>query len=686
MLPAAVSQGEAQARAKQGRSAPRSRLGCTNCKARHVRCDEVKPGCSGCRRLQLDCVYQPRRQHVGLYIRPGKPASKAQPPRPQVSSFNSPAPLPPIFNGNIDDFVASLPLEDFTNDFNTSWAGEFCLFPESAVTPPGAAPSTIPIVGPVVKPVDVHDAAGSLPDASAAVLDGHAKCPAELPSIDAVALERDDLGDDRFLDLFQQIEQPPAAILIGGVERWRRLRQYLSGLCEHSRAVSAALLCLISILAAEDADVNVARAVADARVLRRHNEACTAIRSKLAKSGGLRPKAVESLLAAIFLLGVSPISIGLRSYPNCWQWFEVVRDQDSKPSLFPRDLADDVIMCEMTWSRYSQQILCWLNTLDSKAMHLGGEHLLSPQALEVVARFPIQITSGLDPDSNEALESSRRERSASFLSQASPGSAVSASIRDLTTMANPSTGTVKQTVLNAVIQPALQWYMVTQSYCRQISSHDKHHRKRFTADDEFEVITACKQLETALLELWEQRPAVISLDAQDLSRIISPDVAHRLEEVFSVYLGSFWILFVHLHRVSWWTLPHSPLARRSLEEVWRHLQRAYGEEIQGRLRKIVHPALLWPLFLFGSECSNAAQEDWSIDQLEALGAAKSDAVSDVTDAEGLPPFKLSSGATRNAKRAAMLLRQLVKEQRERQCRVDDRDLSLKMFGCYFSIV
>ena len=56
------------------------------------------------------------------------------------------------------------------------------------------------------------------------------------------------------------------------------------------------------------------------------------------------------------------------------------------------------------------------------------------------------------------------------------------------------------------------------------------------------------------------------------------------------------------------------------------------------------------------------------------------------DQDALPPFKMSAGATRNARRAAKLLTELIKEQKSSKSRVDDRDLSMKLFGCYFSIV
>ncbi|CAK7199699.1 hypothetical protein SEUCBS139899_002382 [Sporothrix eucalyptigena] len=539
--------------------------------------------------------------------------------------------------------------------------------------------------------------------------------------------------------LFHQIVQPPAAILIGGFERWRRLQHYLCKLGDKSRAVRSALLCLVELLVIDDDD-SASRTQRMQRILERHATACQEIEAKLGSGADeghppLRPKTREHLLAAIFLLA----------------WFEVIRDQDAHTSLFPRHLAERVITSATSattsnasatttttsWSRYSQQLLSWLNTLDSKAAHMGRETLLSPKSLEAVAHFQVHITSSLEHGGCATVDSKTgtHDAEASELSSVddmSPGSdgldghaadafsstaAVTSSAPAMSTATPtaaahdthprlPPLGQVKQILLRTVLQPALEWYLTSQSYCRRISAHDKHHRRRFTSDDEYEVITACKQLEAELFELWDDRPAVMSLAAHQLRAVVAADLAKRLEEIFSVYLASFWILFVHLHRISWWNLPHSALARRALAEVWQHMQRAYGEEIQGpgpSVRKVIHPSLLWPLFLFGSECTDPAQAQWAIEQLEALGEAKpvlldqerpgqpqkqkeatSDAIDDSNDT--LPPFRLSSGATRNAKRAALLLRQLIKEQNTKQARVDDRDLSMRLFGCYFSII
>ncbi|CAK7212832.1 hypothetical protein SBRCBS47491_001598 [Sporothrix bragantina] len=633
---------------------------------------------------------------------------------------------------------------DVFAELDTSWAGEFaCVVPEvpeipeiQTQTPTGLDTLAIAVAS---------AAEPEAPSSTLAVASATDTSPAVPPPPVIASGNKNDRGhnnDDvnvaHLMRRFHQIVQPPAAILIGGFERWSRLQHYLCKLGDKSRAVRSALLCLIELLFIDDGEgfegerEGEQRERRMQRILERHATACQEIEAKLGSSDTtdkpsqvLRPKTREHLLAAIFLLS----------------WFEVIRDQDSHTRLFPRHLAERVITSATTsaasWSRYSQQLLSWLNTLDSKAAHMGRETLLSPKTLEAVAHFPIHITSSssLEQEHGDAADSktmtgkgtrvlgdgedselsSVDDDDLSLLSSspASAVSAVSAAVHargkvrfHSDTQEEPQQGPsplvpveVKQILLRTVLQPALEWYLTSQSYCRRISAHDKHHRRRFTSDDEYEVILAGKQLEAELFALWDDRPDVLSLTAQQLRTVVAVDLAQRLEAIFNVYLASFWILFVHLHRISWWHLPHSALARRALAQVWRHMQRAYGEEISVpgtssnpnvQVRKVIHPSLLWPVFLFGSECSDPAQAQWAIEQLEALGESKpvlnEDAVGGGENKNTLPPFRLSSGATRNAKRAALLLRELIKEQTAKQARVDDRDLSMRLFGCYFSII
>ena len=607
------------------------------------------------------------------------------------NSYGTPTP----FNHGLPSWTLArtVDFDNICSEFDTSWAGEL-----SCVLPDMASPQTQMIqqqsdavgLGQVVGAISMDN--GPLAaQLAAAPLNGvngniqslesrsvpnfgtQAVQDGQTPSSFTGSREGPELGSKEdpkhLLHLFKKIHQPPAAILIGGFERWRRLQHYLCKLSEQSRAVNSALMCVIELLMIDEMamDEGQAREPCMKRILDRHALACQEIERKLRK-GTLKASSRERLLAAIFLLG----------------WFEVIKDQDSHPSLFPRRLADAVITFNTNWNRYSQQLLSWLNTLDSKATHVGREHLLSTESLHVVSYYHTEITSSLQQGGDwHDTESGDSDQSPS---EASPGESHSSPVEAMSIAPSLKLSQVKQAVLNTILQPALAWYLTSQSYCRKISAHDKHHRRRFTSDDEFEVITACKQIETELFDLWDYRPAVMSVPAEQLMAVTSPDIATRLEEIFSTYLASFWILFVYLHRVSWWHLPHSALARRALGEVWCHMQRAYSEEVNGPLRRVIHPSLLWPLFLFGSECRNEDQRNWAIQQLEALSEAKPVLAREGTDADTLPPFKLSSGATRNAHRAAMLLRELIKEQEVKKERVDDRDLSMRMFGCYFSIV
>ncbi|KAJ0149007.1 hypothetical protein HZ326_8432 [Fusarium oxysporum f. sp. albedinis] len=102
---------------------------------------------------------------------------------------------------------------------------------------------------------------------------------------------------------------------------------------------------------------------------------------------------------------------------------------------------------------------------------------------------------------------------------------------------------------------------------------------------------------------------------------------------------------------------------------------------------IIHTiALMWPVFLFGAECEADEHCSWAIEQLKALGRARPVLKSQNQSLETLPAFRISHGATRNAKRAALLLEALTRKQAEKNCRVDDKGLAMDMFNCYFAMV
>jgi hypothetical protein len=302
----------------------------------------------------------------------------------------------------------------------------------------------------------------------------------------------------------------------------------------------------------------------------------------------------------------------------------------------------------------------------------------------VLARYPFQVLSSNAEDLAPESESVDLASVYASTSHSSPRNAENR--RDDTQAASLlGRGQIKQVFLNALLQPGVEWYMSAQRFCRRIGSYDRHHRPRGTPDDEYTVTVACKLLEQKLWEIWDQRPTVLSLTKDQICAMLPPDVALRLHEVYAVHLACYWILFVYLHRVLWWNLPHAQTTRHAMCQVWEHFQKSYGEIVVNGA-KIVHPGLLWPVFLFGTETPDKAKRAWCVKQLEALGESKADVQAPSADSDTLPLFKIRPGATKNAKRAAQLLQELIKRQDATGARVDDRDLSVEMFGCYFSLV
>lgn len=719
----------------------RSKNGCTTCRRRRVKCDEGFPRCTSCVRLGFDCEYLnvPRRKPggnldpsrktprptsilpnatestLGLTSPPGHPGQSFQSSQLDGATFNSTKATnnwqtssQSTFCEPDPNFVSWCHADgiDFNHvepDIYPSWAGHSLESPSNLDFPP------LDITDQELQTLQVSL---SLDDPSSAVIgrpdDQSTSSRTALPDrsrsphpdtqtekakegIEAISIGTNSGTDRHFspqmnprcetishepeaehlLSLFTGIVQPPGAILISGVKNWRRVQRHLLAMSTSCEPVLQALLCVAGVLFIDETAnyTTQDRHTYLRRVFERHRLAIDGVHNIASNKTQIDQASYEALLAAILLLA----------------WYEVIRDQDGHAMPFPRGVAEVTVTSDVNWSRVSKQLLSWLCVLDGKATYSSGEPLLTESALRAVARYPIQIVSAdAEELDSETEHDSVEARPKTSMTQPSPPSAgVSA------TLASPrvlTSARIKQVVLHSIVQPAVEWYISTQAFCRRIGSHDRHHRSRGTPDDEYAVIVASKQLEKDLWEVWRQRPTIMSLSRDELAQSLSPDLAIRLEELFNLHFASFWILFVYLHRVTWWHLPHSPTATAALNNVWQNLQKSYGEVVDGTGSKILHPGLLWPVFLFGTECPDKYRQTWAIEQLETLGATRPRSNSVDLGREDLPPFRVSPGATKNAKRAALLLKQLVKEQNECNTRVDDRQLSIQMFGCYFSIV
>lgn len=703
------------ARHREGRNAPRSRFGCATCKERHVRCDEVHPVCGHCTRLRLQCHYLSKSGRKGRY-RSDNAQSASQPQNSElvlgktssiISSlgceydalsesdfalaFSHPQGFPSgqVFFENPQPEFGDLDLPGVSSPV-ADCAQSLC-FPrdEQSLPRPAQAAGDLSsswwprgvdllhsIPEPWVKP-SVRAAYATLSPSprsqSPTILSTREIRGTVKPVSNPIRSERqaDPIGEheNQLLKNFEKIAQPPTAILIGGVRKWRCLQRYLIDLGLQSQLSLDALICVAELLAAgED------RKAAIQRSIQRRQSAQEKLEAIMTGGYWIDQEERDKLLAALFLLA----------------WFEVIHDHTTRDSgePFPRHLATWIITKDCDWNPFSLQLLSWFNTLDSKATHLGGHPLLPPDTLKIVMHYRLQTATTFDEDEENIARcgSAQTGLNLSFSSARTcdclqPGRKVPKAVCQL------NTGYLKHVVLQTMVQPAIEWYLESQLYYRRVSAYEKHKCIRVTGDAMYEVIISSQHLEQELWDLWRRRPTIMSLTAEELSRSLAPDVAMRLQEIFCVHLASFWILFVYLHRVIWVTLPHSPMVQIALEETWRNFQSAYGEVVENGEKKICHPALLWPLFLFGSECPKGDRRTWAIEQLEALGETKPVlADDDSEEGDALPPFRLSAGATLNARRATTLLKELTKRQDDSTSRIDYHDLSVELFGCYFSIV
>lgn len=87
----------------------RSRNGCLTCKRRKVRCNEQRPQCCHCQRLNLDCVWKDITQRQS----PSKNAAMGSSPESNETAFQVDGPSP---SGALFDFAQSVmdPPEDFS--------------------------------------------------------------------------------------------------------------------------------------------------------------------------------------------------------------------------------------------------------------------------------------------------------------------------------------------------------------------------------------------------------------------------------------------------------------------------------------------------------------------------------------------------------------------------------------------
>ncbi|KAL7897646.1 hypothetical protein HDV63DRAFT_376460 [Trichoderma sp. SZMC 28014] len=507
---------------------------------------------------------------------------------------------------------------------------------------------------------------------------------------------------------FECAIQPPASLAGIHPLGWPKIKQYVLqmangkhnsieyGAVMHALAALSAMLFEPSrpaALAALGSRVSACRDDFGLLSLRLHDVACAALKLSLSHAGW-EERSSQALLVVIFLLA----------------WFETAYDgNDQVRPNFPEDMAEKVIVNGRGWDTGSASLFQWLDSFDAKMSHMGGRHLLSDPALEIIRkpRPSVVGSASMEVSDNDCLSNIDSippitgfvdERGVNTTAKPrNSGSRLSTLLTEPPTIHK---NVVCMGVFNILLQPAFEFHMASQAYSRRVGCHDRHHRPRGTPEDEMEVMKACMGFEEELEELWRRRPSILDLDASQLRLFVSENIARRLEQLFSVYIATFWAHFIYIHRVAYWTLQHTAIARKALKETGNMMRRSVGQPIHQHAfdasisrttSTAIHPGLMWVCFLFGCEVSDPVQQEWAVLQLRALGrlsgmTTQRTASAFDNEGDGLPIGGLDQKGAQTALKVARLLEVIIERQTKLGARVDGKYLSQEIFGCHFYII
>lgn len=478
----------------------------------------------------------------------------------------------------------------------------------------------------------------------------------------------DQRASDRLFLVFDLIVALPASLLAMDLSGMQLLRDYVRATALKNDAVRCAYLALTLLYIEHGSDYS-ATAMAlpsELNAVQLQHVACHLLQKEAASTVSIAPD-TDCLLVAVFLLA----------------WFDVIRDQGRGGLDFPSQAADSIITSKTHWSPRSRLLLKCLSSVDAKASLLRTKLLFPSSSLVEMYKHRSQIEGGLDGAGKSGPSHGMVENVVQSVDDAADPFSMSHS--DSEWAGNDAQRhheisplhIMQMQTFDCLLQPALEFHIISLGYLRKVTLHQHHQRSRGTVEDEFDVVTACGHFESELLDMWARRPTILDIKSAELIKVVSQSVAKSLLRTLCVYVATFWSHFLHLHRTAWWPLSLSDQGNAALDRMWETMHSNPFEK-DSLKDEGLHPGLIWPLFLFGIECKTQSQQIWALHQMENFGTRT---VAKPSSVRGVPQL----GAY-NAQRVAALLAEVIKRQNHSRFRIDFRAVAEEMFGCYISII
>lgn len=313
---------------KVRRSNQRSKDGCNTCRKRRVRCNQQRPKCSHCTRLNLDCSWKSKATQDGDLLsdqRAGKQdrnvtsnlaAGTTRPPTPQSNvSANPSVSLEKTFDFASFLWDQSVPEDPFDDPLSSQWT-----------------PGTSSIL-----------AAGVSPDFS--------------NTGNSIATTSQSLSVPQLLEYFKQSDAPPILAPIETRARWNTMRDLMLSMTTDSSMVRNAVL-VFSVMQVYKGNARSTSAFNTFYVQSQEQLTSSVIdlQTQVEGSGGK----VQQMLVAAFLLS----------------YVDLLTDRAAAAHVNLR-MAFDIVSCvdRISLDQPERRLLSWIRLLDGRAVSAGGEGL-----------------------------------------------------------------------------------------------------------------------------------------------------------------------------------------------------------------------------------------------------------------------------------------------------------------------
>ncbi|PMD32050.1 hypothetical protein L207DRAFT_518918, partial [Hyaloscypha variabilis F] len=603
--------------------APRSKAGCLTCRRRKVRCNEQKPRCSHCERLNLQCSWR-----TSTNIQQQTRLSSESTVSHQEVETNLTTHDPTSVNDHTNSILPNLRQNIVDGSFNDTFDYASFMW-ESELQGGSVQPTRWRDLGfndmEFFGQGEGDGLMGSTfsPSNSLSMNFQQAQPILDPPAFTAseeAAAERgpasDDPSEERMLkDYFVRSVVPPIIAQVETQLRWSSMRQVLISMSASSDMVHYAILAFTELLLGRKSNnqpPKYQRYYDNTKIeLSRHKNEILYAKERSSST------ALEHMLATLFFLSYIDLLEGriVDAHSNLKEAYEAFQEADKSQLRL-----------------VSKHLISWLRLLDARAVSAGGEGL---------------FLSDLDDS----------------LTNSSPAST---HITDSAT--ETSSASVEDVLFDALYQPGFLFFQRIQSFMGRISKIDPWHRSRGTVEDETEVMNIAAKISKDLELLWDMRPPLMdyALNGKLTSAHLSASLVFTITRTFRTYFANFNASKIHLHRVAYKQLPLSASTQQAVANIRRtaRLMVDAGLEVsQDQMEQRMLPVnMLWPLLMWGCEEEDGEMRDWITVQIRGM--------------EG--------GAT-NARITAQVLGEVQRRQDVGKARVDVRTVMHDIFNSCFAI-